>query len=74
MAIKLSRHPELDLEKCVTNCGGNKYEMILIAAQRGREIAAKHSGNKAYSSPCVDALLEIQEGKIGREYLAKLRK
>jgi len=53
---------------------GNKYEMILIAAVRSRELkrgdARKVSKeNKAL----VTALREIEEGKIGKEYLKKVK-
>lgn len=75
MAIKLSRHPELNLEKCVANAGGNKYELILIAAIRARELAKSHGGRKEYSSPGISALLEIQDGKVDSDmYLAKIGK
>ena len=72
----LSRGPQLDTNKCVDNVGGNRFELVLIAAQRAREIARAHkkSDNPAQIYPSVTALLEIQDGKVGRDYLMKVGK
>lgn len=53
---------------------GNKYDMILIAAARARELK-KGSKSKLGSKnrEIVTAIREIEEGEIGREYLRKLR-
>lgn len=53
---------------------GNKFDMILIAAARAREIS-KGSAPKVLSKnkPIVSALREIEAGVIGREYLRKVR-
>ena len=71
-----SRGPDVDTEKCVNNTNGNRFQLVLVAAQRAREIrrrAVDDSNNTVL--PCVSALLEIQEGKINpTEYLNKLRK
>jgi DNA-directed RNA polymerase omega subunit len=34
----LSRGPNIDTEKCVENVGGNRFDLVLIAAERSREI------------------------------------
>lgn len=54
---------------------GNRYDLVLIASLRARELkrgykplVSKVSGN------IVTAIREVEEGKIGREYLEKLRK
>lgn len=75
MALSLSRGPGIDTEKCVRNVAGNRFDLVLIAAARARELARQH---KASESPVqmnapVSALLDIQSGKIGREYLKKVR-
>ena len=72
MSIKLSRHLDLNLEKCVENVGGNKFELVLIAAARGRELIKDRAKNATLSNAGVSALLEIQEGKVGREYLKQV--
>lgn len=61
--VKLSRTPELNIEKCVEQAGGNRYDMILIAAQRARELAKANARSDKYVNTAVSALLELQEGK-----------
>lgn len=53
---------------------GNKYDMILIAGARAREIRkGKKSMLGDKDKATVTALMEIEQGLIGREYLRKLR-
>lgn len=51
---------------------GNRYDLILIAARRVRELG-RNAAAKVDSehSPTITAMLEIEAGKIGREYLLK---
>lgn len=54
---------------------GNKYEMILIAAVRARELKRGDARKVTKENKTlVTALREIEEGKIGREYLKKVKK
>jgi DNA-directed RNA polymerase omega subunit len=71
-----SRGPTLNNDELVEKVGGNRFELVLIAAQRAREIARahKHSGKTESVYAPVSALLEIQEGKVGREYIRKIGK
>ena len=72
----LSRGPLIDTEKCVRNVDGYKYDLILIAAQRAREIKRQNKGSQTYEHhfAVLTALLEIQEGKIDpKTYLAKVK-
>jgi DNA-directed RNA polymerase omega subunit len=71
---KLSRGPQIDTNKCVEMVE-NRYDLVLIAAARSREIARqhRHSEAKHHIYPSVTALLEIQNGLVGREYLKKIR-
>lgn len=73
-AIILSRGTEIDTEQCVVQVGGNRFDLVLIAATRSRELAQQHkrSESKEHAYPNVLALLEIQSGKIDREYLKKI--
>jgi len=76
MAIKqLSRGTSIDTNQCVENIGGNRFNLVLIAAARARELARqhRHAENKGQLNAPVTALLEIQEGKIGAEYLKRVR-
>ena len=71
-----SRGPELDNEKLVVNTNGLRYDLILIAAVRAREIRRQNKGSEKYEHnfPIVTALLEIQEGLVDpRKYLLKVQ-
>jgi DNA-directed RNA polymerase subunit omega len=55
---------------------GNRFDLVLIASARAREL---HAGaapmvakDKVGNKNIVTALKEIEEGHIGREYLAKV--
>jgi len=54
---------------------GNRYDLVLIASIRAREL---NSGYKPLigtnNKPIVTALNEIEQGKIGIEYLKKVKK
>ena len=75
MSLKLSRGPTLDIEKCVEMSGGNRFDLVIMAAQRCKELAREHrNAERGYQlNAPVTALLEFQEGKIGREYIRKVR-
>lgn len=53
---------------------GNRYDLILIASARVRELV---SGSKprlqTNNKVNVTALLEIENGLVGREYLKKIK-
>jgi DNA-directed RNA polymerase subunit omega len=54
---------------------GNRFDLVLIAAIRSRELKRGHLPLvPSKNGPNVTALREIEAGKIGREYLEKLRK
>lgn len=73
--IKQSMGPQVDTHKCVENVGNNKFNLVLIAAARAREIRKHHAATDSqdYSHAPVMALLEIQRGEVGVEYLRKIR-
>ena len=71
-----SRGTEVDIEKCVEAVGGNRYNLVLIGAERSREIKRQTSESMLktmMAGTIVPALLEIQQGKVGIEYLNKIR-
>ena len=72
---KLSRGTFIDTEKCVSMIGGNRFDLVLVAATRARELARqhRHAENKSQLNAPVSALLDIQEGRVGREYLKRIR-
>jgi len=64
-----------DTDKCVEMIGG-RFNLVLVAAQRVRELRRGSRplvDNSNNSAPCVLALKEIEQGKIGIEYLKKIR-
>jgi DNA-directed RNA polymerase omega subunit len=71
---------DLDIQKITDNVGGSRFELVLIAATRAREIAnARTIAQRAnpqlkYETKITtEALNEIEHSKIGREYLGKVR-
>jgi DNA-directed RNA polymerase omega subunit len=75
MKVKtLSRGPAIDTEKCVEKVGGNRFDLVLIAAARARELSQRHRSAEMTTqmNAPVGALLDIQEGRVGREYLKKV--
>ena len=70
----LSRGPEIDTEKCVENVGGNRFDLVLIASARARELSRRHKAAELETqiNAPVGALLDVQSGAVGREYLKKI--
>jgi DNA-directed RNA polymerase subunit omega len=53
---------------------GNRYDLILIASQRVRELKSGHRAKLTTTNgPTVTALREIEEGLVGREYLKRVK-
>ena len=54
---------------------GNRYEMVLIASLRARELRRGHQAKiaKGSNGKLVTALKEIEQGLIGRDYLKRIR-
>lgn len=49
---------------------GNRYDLVLIAARRVRELHRGDTPRVNFSNnPSVLALLEIEAGEVGRDYL-----
>jgi len=72
---KLLTRTVIDTNKCVENIG-NRFALVLVAAIRARELKRGSRplvDNSNKTTPNVLALKEIQEGKIGFDYLRKIR-
>ncbi len=68
-----SRTAIIDTEQCVRQSGGGRYDLVLIASQRLRELKRQHREDNKYVTP-IDALKEIQDGHINlAAYLAKVQ-
>jgi len=64
-----------DTDKCVEMIG-NRFDLVLVASARVRELrrgARPLVDNTNGSNPIVLALKEVEQGKVGREYLRKVR-
>lgn len=70
-----SRILDIDMEKCVENAGGNRFNLIIMAAARSREIRRQHVSSDRFEHlhANVTALLEFQSGKLGPEYIKRIR-
>ena len=74
--LDLSRGPGIDTELCAINAGGNRFNLVLIASERAREIRRqnKDSDKREHVHSIVTALQEIQAGTIEpRKYLNKVK-
>jgi DNA-directed RNA polymerase omega subunit len=70
----------VDIDSCLRAFDGNRFKLILGAATRAREIAGtrimaekNNVKQKHPNKPIVTAMIEIADGKIGKEYLQKVR-
>jgi DNA-directed RNA polymerase omega subunit len=71
-------HPKVLTNKVDVNVAsarvGNKFDMVLIAAARARELKRGDARRvNTDNGPIVTALQEIEAGLVGREYLKKVR-
>jgi len=68
-----TRHSQVDVEKCVQNSGNNKFDLILAATARVRELRQQRH-ETAPVATITDVLLEIQTGTIDpAEYKRKVK-
>jgi DNA-directed RNA polymerase subunit K/omega len=73
MTVRIeSRNTLIDTERCVKNAGG-RYDLVIAAAQRLREMKRRARETNQYVTP-IDALLEAQAGQLNMtDYLAKVK-
>lgn len=71
---------KVDIDKALESFGNNRFQLILAGAARAREIASQrmfHERNGIKmpyeNKPTVEALCDIASGKIGKEYLNKIK-
>jgi DNA-directed RNA polymerase omega subunit len=72
--MRLPKDPAAGLSnQAAVEAIGNRYNLVLVAARRVRELrrgdAIKIEENR--HGPVVTTLLEIEQGKVGLEYLLK---
>lgn len=70
-----TRGPTIDTDLCVKNAGGNRFELVLMASARAREIRRlnQHSDRFEHMHTPVTALLEFQDGKLDKDYINKVK-
>jgi DNA-directed RNA polymerase omega subunit len=74
--LDLSRGPLIDMDKCVVEAGGNRFDLVLIAAARAREIKRQHSSSdkREHVHSIITALSEIEAGTVDSiKYLGKVK-
>lgn len=61
-----SRGPDLDLDKTVEMAGGNRFQLIIEASARARQIRRQNQSSDRHEHvhPIMTALIEFQEGKF----------
>ena len=67
------QHPTNGLtSQAAVNAVGNRYDLVLIASARVREFVRGHVPKiKVKHGHVITALLEIEHGHVGRDYLYK---
>lgn len=58
-----SRNPQVDTEQCIEKTGFGRYDLVLGAAQRLREMKRQARDTNRYVT-AIDALLEAQSGHL----------
>jgi DNA-directed RNA polymerase omega subunit len=74
--LVLSRGPSIDIERCVEAVGGNRFNLVLIASAKTREIRRQHASSekREHVHAIITALGEIEAGGVdANTYLSKVR-
>jgi hypothetical protein len=68
-----TRATQVDVEKCISKTGFGRFDLIVAAAQRVRELKIRARESGAHVT-AVDALLEAQNGQLNVvDYMAKVK-
>jgi len=72
---KASRVSQLDNDKIVEMSGGNRFNLVIMAAARSREIRRQNKDSQKFEHihSNVTALLEFQNGTYGADYIKKVK-
>jgi len=75
MMKKASRVSQLDNDKIVEMSGGNRFNLVIMAAARSREIRRQNKDSQKFEHihSNVTALLEFQNGTYGADYIKKVK-
>jgi DNA-directed RNA polymerase omega subunit len=70
---KETRASQVDVEKCIDKTGFGRFDLVVAAAQRTRELKIRAQASNDFVT-AVDALLEAQSGNLNIiDYLAKVK-
>ena len=75
MIKQASRGTEIDTEKCVENAGGNRFNLVIMASARAREIRRQNRESDKFEHlhSNVTALLEFQNEELNSSYMKKIK-
>jgi DNA-directed RNA polymerase subunit K/omega len=70
-----SRVGQLDNDKIVEMSGGNRFNLVIMAAARSREIRRQNRDSQKFEHlhSNVSALLDFQSGECGADYIKKIK-
>ena len=71
----VSRGTEIDTDKCVALSGGNRFNLVIMASARARELRRQHKESQKFEDvhTNVTAMLEFQNGTLNGDYMKKVR-
>ena len=75
MIKTVSRVGQLDNDKIVEMSGGNRFNLVIMAAARSREIRRQNKDSQKFEHlhSNVSALLDFQSGECGSDYIKKIK-
>lgn len=75
MPAPVSRVGQLDNDKIVEMSGGNRFNLVIMAAARSREIRRQNKDSMKFEHlhANVSALLDFQSGELGADYMKKIK-
>lgn len=75
MSAPVSRVGQLDNDKIVAMSGGNRFNLVIMAAARSREIRRQNKDSMKFEHlhSNVSALLDFQSGELGADYMKKIK-
>ena len=75
MPAPISRVGQLDNDKIVEMSGGNRFNLVIMAAARSREIRRQNKESMKFEHlhSNVSALLDFQNGILGADYMKKIK-
>ena len=74
MSVRIeSRSGEIDIERCIEKTGVGRYDLVIAASQRLREMKRRARETNTFVTP-IDTLKEVQNSSFNvAEYLAKVK-